>query len=66
MPLKTTRFDPSRYVETIEDAEFLLKDAFESGDLYLIRHTLGVVLKSKLLENLPEERTAPDIETLTS
>jgi probable addiction module antidote protein len=45
--LKTTKWDPSDYLETPEDIASYLEAVFEDGDPALIADALGVVARAK-------------------
>lgn len=46
MALKTSRFDAAEYLNTFEDVEAFLEDAFSEGDPSYIAHALGIVARS--------------------
>ncbi|HEX7887337.1 MAG TPA: addiction module antidote protein [Phenylobacterium sp.] len=55
MALKTTPFDPARYLDMPEAIEAYLADAFDEGDPAGITDALGVVARAKGMSKLAEE-----------
>lgn len=55
MALKTTIFDPSKYLDDDQSQGELLADALESGDAAYIAHALGVVARAKGMTEIAKE-----------
>jgi probable addiction module antidote protein len=55
VPLKTTIFDASEYLDDPESQAELLADAFETGDATYITHTLGVVARARGMSSIAKD-----------
>jgi probable addiction module antidote protein len=55
MRIKTTPFDPARYLDTPESQAELLSDAFETGDASYIADALGIVARAKGMTQIAKE-----------
>lgn len=55
MALKTTLFDPSRYLDDAESQAELLRDAFETGDTAFIADALGIVARARGMTAIARE-----------
>jgi len=55
MPLKTTTFDASEYLDDPESQTELLADAFETGDATYITHALGVVARARGMSSIAKD-----------
>lgn len=47
MTIETVAFDAAKYVDTAEDAAFLLEDALQSGHAGHIANTLGIIARAR-------------------
>ncbi|MFJ7353074.1 addiction module antidote protein [Phyllobacterium sp. NPDC097923] len=55
MTIRTTPFDPARYLDTPESQAELLSDAFETGDASYIADALGIVARAKGMTQIAKE-----------
>jgi probable addiction module antidote protein len=55
MPLKTTIFDASEYLDDPESQAELLADAFESGDAAYITHALGIIARARGMSSIAKD-----------
>jgi probable addiction module antidote protein len=55
MPLETTPFDGSQYMDTVESQMELLQDALDTGDATCIAHALGVVARARGMTSIAKE-----------
>jgi probable addiction module antidote protein len=55
VPLKTTTFDASEYLDDPESQTELLADAFETGDATYITHALGVVARARGMSSIAKD-----------
>ena len=55
MATETRRFDAAQYIETAEDAIFLLNDALESGHVGHIANVLGILARAKGMSAIAKE-----------
>ncbi|RZS88139.1 putative addiction module antidote protein [Phyllobacterium myrsinacearum] len=55
MTIRTTPFDPARYLDTPESQAELLTDAFETGDAGYIADALGIVARAKGMAHIARE-----------
>lgn len=55
MPLKTTPFDESRYLDDAESHAELLTDAIETGDTAYIAHAIGVVARARGMTSIAKD-----------
>ncbi|MBZ3691632.1 addiction module antidote protein [Phyllobacterium calauticae] len=55
MTIRTTPFDPARYLDTPESQAELLSDAFETGDASYIADALGIVARAKGMTQIARE-----------
>eukprot|EP01132_Coremiostelium_polycephalum_P008711 gene8711-10709_t len=55
MTIRTTPFDPARYLDTAESQAELLSDAFETGDASYIADALGIVARAKGMTQIARE-----------
>jgi probable addiction module antidote protein len=55
MPLETTLFDGSEYLDDAESQIELLADAFETADATYITHALGVVARARGMTSIAKE-----------
>ncbi|SDP57771.1 hypothetical protein [Phyllobacterium sp. OV277] len=64
MPLKTTAFDPARYLDSLASQAELLKDAFETGDANYIADARGVVARAgDMAQSARKTRTLATLST---
>jgi len=61
--VKTTAWDPAKYIETEEDAAIYLEDIFKSGDSDLIIAAIGDVARARGMSKIADE-TARGRESL--
>ena len=54
-PVKTTVWDPARYIETEEDAAIYLDDVFKSGDPDLIVAAIGDVARARGMSKIADD-----------
>ena len=54
-PVKTTAWDPAKYIETEEDAAIYLEDIFKSGDPDLIIAAIGDVARARGMAKIAED-----------
>ena len=52
--IRTRAHDPANYIETPEDALFLLEAAFEEGETGVIAEAIGAVARSKGMSEIAE------------
>jgi probable addiction module antidote protein len=52
--VKTRSFDAANYVQTAEDAAFLLEAAFEDGDPGVIAEAIGAIARSRGMTEVAE------------
>jgi probable addiction module antidote protein len=55
LPLKTTIFDASEYLDDPQSQAELLADAFETGDATYITHALGVVARARGMSSIAKD-----------
>ncbi len=55
MPIETTPFDASKYLDDPESQAELLADAFESGSAEYIAHALGVVARARGMTQIAKD-----------
>lgn len=54
-PVKTTVWDPAKYIETEEDAVIYLDDIFKTGDPNLIIAAIGDVARARGMSKISDE-----------
>jgi probable addiction module antidote protein len=55
MPIKTTEFDPSKYLDDEESQIELLADAWSTGDRNYITDALGIVARARGMTSIAKE-----------
>jgi len=55
MPLKTIPFDAAETLNSPDEIDAFLEDAFDSGDPAFIAHALGIVARAKGMSRLADE-----------
>lgn len=55
MPIKTTPFDASEYLDDPVSQAELLADALETGDAAYITHALGIVARARGITSIAKE-----------
>jgi probable addiction module antidote protein len=55
VPVRTTIFDASEYLDDPESQAELLADAFETGDATYITHALGVVARARGMSSIAKD-----------
>ena len=54
-PIKTTVWDPAKYIETEEDAVIYLEEVFKMGDPDLIIAVIGDVARAKGMSKIADD-----------